>query len=833
MAQLKQTCSVTNNGQQVIISGIDLTARIRRYHIFMVEGDLTPYTVAQDSTFVGGNTLVWLSGVFKGETNAAASCVFATDFTYPDMIPTIAHGDVGTASIFTAAMHRLQSMIATVAPGGLAMYQQFYDDVIAKVSEAESLVIDARNSANASESSAVIADASADSATASSTLAQNWANKPTGEVVAGQGYSALYHATASGTSATLAQNWANKTTGEVVAGQGYSARYHATASGVSAALSKDWANKLGAEVAAGQGYSALYHAQAAAASAIAAAESAASAGSGSVASANKWTTPRTLSMTGDATGSMSVDGTADKQAALTLATVNSNVGTFNNVTVNGKGLVTAASNVSYQASSANLTNIAAIADAGRGVLRKTGTATWALDTVSYQPVDANLTSIIGLAGTTGLLRKTAAGTFALDTVSYQPSLGYTPVQQGTGANQSNNAVKIGWGPAGKLLLTVDATDFGATWPIDVVGGAGSAARLTNPRSINGVNFDGTGNITIGAAWANITGRPTTIATAGYTDFKREVLAPNADFNWLNVAGMYRYNGTTVGNGPGSWNYGNVLVVRGEGSDTCGQLYMDYVSGLIATRGVIIGSGTSTPWRFSVGNDGTGAAGTWGINITGSATNTHSCTNAVNVSHWWQVQQQFTTRRIGAGVTTGGGHNGSSLQVYSNDGGPAHLTFLREGTYGVNFGLDADNYLRIGGWSAGHMFSFGCANGDFYAAGNITAYSDERLKKNWRALGDDFVELMAGVKAGIYDRKDTGESQAGVSAQDVRAILPYAVSESNDEMKTLSLAYGNFAGVGVVKLAQRSMEHDARIVALETELAELKSLVKQLLNKDNP
>jgi hypothetical protein len=41
--------------------------------------------------------------------------------------------------------------------------------------------------------------------------------------------------------------------------------------------------------------------------------------------------------TGDATGS----------TALTLATVNSNIGTFNNLTVNGKGLVTGASNVTY------------------------------------------------------------------------------------------------------------------------------------------------------------------------------------------------------------------------------------------------------------------------------------------------------------------------------------------------------------------------------------------------------------------------------------------------------------------------------------------------------
>lgn len=68
-----------------------------------------------------------------------------------------------------------------------------------------------------------------------------------------------------------------------------------------------------------------------------------------IASAPKWTTARTLSFTGDATGSGSVDGSASVATALTLATVNANVGSFGDAThiptftVNAKGLITAAS----------------------------------------------------------------------------------------------------------------------------------------------------------------------------------------------------------------------------------------------------------------------------------------------------------------------------------------------------------------------------------------------------------------------------------------------------------------------------------------------------------
>lgn len=66
--------------------------------------------------------------------------------------------------------------------------------------------------------------------------------------------------------------------------------------------------------------------------------------SGNAGTATAWATARNLDLTGDATATLTgVDGTANVSAALTLATVNANIGSFTKVTVNGKGLVTAAS----------------------------------------------------------------------------------------------------------------------------------------------------------------------------------------------------------------------------------------------------------------------------------------------------------------------------------------------------------------------------------------------------------------------------------------------------------------------------------------------------------
>jgi hypothetical protein len=66
---------------------------------------------------------------------------------------------------------------------------------------------------------------------------------------------------------------------------------------------------------------------------------------GNAGTATTLATARNLSLTGDATATLSsFNGSANVSAALTLATVNSNVGTFTKLTVNGKGLVTAAAN---------------------------------------------------------------------------------------------------------------------------------------------------------------------------------------------------------------------------------------------------------------------------------------------------------------------------------------------------------------------------------------------------------------------------------------------------------------------------------------------------------
>ena len=84
-------------------------------------------------------------------------------------------------------------------------------------------------------------------------------------------------------------------------------------------------------------------------------------------------------------------------------------------------------------------------------------------------------------------------------------------------------------------------------------------------------------------------------------------------------------------------------------------------------------------------------------------------------------------------------------------------------------------------------------GNILASGNVTAYSDISLKDNITAIPDalDKVLQLRGV---TYNRNDIEDNprHAGVIAQEVEAVLPEVITESQDGIK--SVAYGNMVGL---------------------------------------
>ncbi len=89
----------------------------------------------------------------------------------------------------------------------------------------------------------------------------------------------------------------------------------------------------------------------------------------------------------------------------------------------------------------------------------------------WDRVDGSANEVLSVNGHTGVV--------VLNASDIASSLGFTPVQQGTGIGQTTNTVKIGWSPSG-LKATVDVTDIGHIVIADNAGRVhadGSASTL--------------------------------------------------------------------------------------------------------------------------------------------------------------------------------------------------------------------------------------------------------------------------------------------------------------------------------------------------------------------
>jgi hypothetical protein len=108
---------------------------------------------------------------------------------------------------------------------------------------------------------------------------------------------------------------------------------------------------------------------------------------------------------------------------------------------------------------------------------------------------------------------------------------------------------------------------------------------------------------------------------------------------------------------------------------------------------------------------------------GTSDNTVSISSATGSGYNWTGIQYFVSNR---NTPT----DSPPLQAYSNNGSGAIMSFHRGGYYAVNFGLDSDNVMRIGGWSAGVNRWQLDMSGNQTVAGNVTASSDVYSNNGW-------------------------------------------------------------------------------------------------------
>jgi hypothetical protein len=128
--------------------------------------------------------------------------------------------------------------------------------------------------------------------------------------------------------------------------------------------------------------------------------------------------------------------------------------------------------------------------------------------------------------------------------------------------------------------------------------------------------------------------------------------------------------------------------------------------------------------------------------------------------------------------------------------------------GTTFNCTIDSPSEVG---LGNLSNNGNnLSGSFTATGNITAYSDARLKDNVTNI-DNALNKVSVLRGVTYNRNDIENAprHAGVIAQEVEKVLPEVVLTNEEGIKTV--AYGNMVGLLIEAIKE-----------LKSEIEELKN-----------
>jgi ferric iron reductase protein FhuF len=82
---------------------------------------------------------------------------------------------------------------------------------------------------------------------------------------------------------------------------------------------------------------------------------------------------------------------------------------------------------------------------------------------------------------------------------------------------------------------------------------------------------------------------------------------------------------------------------------------------------------------------------------------------------------------------------------------------------------------------------------------------------------DKVKRLTGYTYELIDEEQKDKRYTGLLAQDVKSVLPEAVSETEIGM---GIAYGNLAGILVQAIKEMEEKHENEIMALKREIAAL-------------
>jgi hypothetical protein len=395
---------------------------------------------------------------------------------------------------------------------------------------------------------------------------------------------------------------------------------------------------------------------------------------------------------------------------------------------------------------------------------------------------------------------------------------------------------------------------GFTWGREsyapIAGLNATSGNMQIAGTFNSSNFSGSSSGTNTGDQTNISGNAATATNVAWTGVTSRPTALSQFSNDLGNYGGWITSSGSISGSAGSASYARYLPNNYNGDvRTNPQSYFDYQQGLnVAMTGAwsvwsdtlwINGySGGDVPWMcalhflrnseprmaISAQTREASAYGTYyevitayniasqSVSYASTAGNTNSISSAVGGSYTWTSTNYFRSN-LGA---TSGALSSPPLQVYCTGGNSAFMSFHRSGNYAVNFGLDSDNVLRMGGWSASANRWQLDMSGNMTVAGDVTAFSDARVKTNVQTIENALDKTLA-LRGVSYNRTDSDDTRTkiGVIAQETLEVLPEVVNQDNSGMYNVS--YGNMTAL----LIEAIKEQQAQIEDLKLEVKKLR------------
>jgi hypothetical protein len=489
-------------------------------------------------------------------------------------------------------------------------------------------------------------------------------------------------------------------------------------------------------------------------------------------------TAGTLPMVAGGTGLSTIASTR-----IPYATATDTLGTSSGLTFNGSTFT--ATNISSNSS-----------------LTVTGAVTFNATSSTIQVSPSQITTTITIGGTTS-----ATGTITLGRSTVSQT---TDIQAGATASGSTKTINFGTGGlAGSTTTMAIGSTNGTTVTANGTWNYTGAITSTNASGIltraaatqDGVALVGRAG---GIGSFAVTLTPTTLSAA------RTLTLPDTSGTVITSGDTGTVTSTMILDG---------TIVNADINASAAIAVSKLAASTIS--GVTLGGTLAT---LTMNTSGTGLSGSTTYNGSGAATFTVT-SNATNANTASTIVARDASGNFSAGTITatlsGNASTATSATSATTATNATNVAITDDTTTNATYypafmtATSGNGGVRVSSTKLTYNPSTGALSST-----TVAGSSDERLKTNWRSLPNNFIEELAQVKAGIYDRTDHDVpiTQVGVTAQSLQAVLPDAVISDDDGM--LSVAYGNAALVSAIELAKRVVEQEARINRLEALVAKL-------------